>query len=185
MPAFPDTTIELDGGMVMSSLTVDDAPALVDAFADEKLRRWLPVPSPYTLETATRWCGSASVEMRESGTGFVLAVRQGGVVIASVDAKRVDWRARTLELSYWTVAEHRGRGVMTMAVARTAEWLIADLGFQRVELRVAPGNAASLAVAERAGFVREGTARNAGFTDAGRVDLVIWSRIPADGPATT
>ncbi|WP_156760962.1 GNAT family N-acetyltransferase [Microbacterium karelineae] len=49
-----------------------------------------------------------------------------------------------------------------------------------VELRIAPGNAGSLRVAERAGFTREGTARNAGFTDAGRVDLVVYSLIRAD-----
>lgn len=42
------------------------------------------------------------------------------------------------------------------------------------------GDDAPALVAAAAGFTREGTARNAGFTDVGRTDLDIWSRIPAD-----
>lgn len=69
---------------------------------------------------------------------------------------------------------------MAKAVRRVTAWLIDDLGFERVELRIAPTNAGSIGVARSAGFVREGTARNAGFTDDGRTDLVIWSYIPTD-----
>jgi len=60
------------------------------------------------------------------------------------------------------------------------EALIREAGFERIELRIAPDNVASLRVAEKSGFTREGIARNAGFTDAGRIDLVIWSLVPAD-----
>lgn len=70
---------------------------------------------------------------------------------------------------------------MSTAVRRVADWLLDDLAFERVELRIATGNAASLRTASRAGFRREGVARNAGFTDAGRVDLAVFSRIPGDG----
>jgi RimJ/RimL family protein N-acetyltransferase len=61
-----------------------------------------------------------------------------------------------------------------------ARWLLADQGFQRVELRAAVGNRASHAVARRAGFSEEGILRNAGFVHAGRVDLVVYSLVPDD-----
>ena len=101
-------------------------------------------------------------------------------MVANIDAKRVDWRARTCELSYWTVPRARGRGILPRALRAIAEALIRGAGFERIELRIAPDNAASLRVAEKSGFTREGIARNAGFTDAGRIDLVIWSLVPAD-----
>lgn len=41
MPTFPSTSLEIDG-LDISPLTGDDAPALVDAFTDAELRRWLP-----------------------------------------------------------------------------------------------------------------------------------------------
>lgn len=58
--------------------------------------------------------------------------------------------------------------------------MLIEQSFERVELRIATENRSSAAVAERAGFSFEGTARNAGFTDAGRVDLEIWSRITGE-----
>lgn len=80
----------------------------------------------------------------------------------------------------WTAAAHRGRGVMPTAVRLVADWMLTDLDFERIELRIAPGNHASIRVAEKAGFRFEGVARNAGFTAAGRTDLAVHSLIRAD-----
>lgn len=179
MSAFPSVTLTTED-LILSPLTVADAPGLAAALSDPELRRWLPLPDPYTTELAEAWCTHLSESMRAEGRGFVLGIRRVGELCGSIDAKRVDWRSRTLELSYWTAAPWRGRGVMTLALRRVTAWLIDVLGFERIELRISPTNAGSLATARSAGFTVEGTARNAGFTDAGRTDLVIWSRIPAD-----
>ncbi|MDQ1629815.1 MAG: hypothetical protein QOI54_3559 [Actinomycetota bacterium] len=69
---------------------------------------------------------------------------------------------------------------MTEAARALAHWVLDQMGFARVELRIAPGNLASLRVAEKAGFRREGVARSAGIVHHGRVDLVIFSLLPAD-----
>ena len=180
MPAFPPLIVHVSEGIVASEVEVGDAPALVEACTDETTRRWLPLPDPYTLELAKGWCQSIAPGMREAGTGLVLAVRENGSMVANVDAKRVDWRARTCELSYWTLPAARGRGLMPRAVRAVAAALIRELGFERIELRIAPANIASQRVAEKAGFTREGVARNAGFTSEGRIDLTIWSLIPSD-----
>ena len=180
MPTFPDPVLQASQELTITVLVSEDAPRLVDVFDDRELRRWLPLPSPYTREMAVRWCTTTSQELRSSGRGFVMGVRTGGTLAGSIDAKRVDWRAQTAELSYWTAADHRGRGIMPLAVRRVAKWMLADLCFERVELRIAPANTASIRVAEKAGFRREGVARNAGFTESGRVDLVIFSLIRID-----
>ncbi|MDR2997023.1 MAG: GNAT family N-acetyltransferase [Microbacterium sp.] len=180
MPAFPDIALATPDGLRIEALSLEDAPALVEAFTDDDLRRWLPVPAPDPLTIAEQWCTVTSEQMRENGHGIVRAIRVESTLAGSIDAKRVDWRAMTCELSYWTAAPFRGRGIMPRAVNTFSRALIHEHGFERVELRIAPGNTASLHAAEKAGFRREGTARNAGFTDDGRVDLVIWSRIPAD-----
>ncbi|WP_217184984.1 GNAT family N-acetyltransferase [Streptomyces sp. AC495_CC817] len=165
---------------MLSPLAIEDAPEIHAALADPELRQWLPLPEPYPLELAEAWCGELAPGLREAGTGLVLGVRTRGGLVGSIDVKRVDWRARTAELSYWTAAPHRGRGLMPAAVSAVTDWLLGDLAFERIELRIAPENLGSLRVAEKSGFVREGVARNAGFTDAGRTDLVIHSRISTD-----
>ena len=69
---------------------------------------------------------------------------------------------------------------MTSALKLLTEWILSDQGMERVEVRAATNNTASKRVAEKAGFTREGIARNAGFTHAGRVDLVIYSMVTGD-----
>ncbi len=41
-------------------------------------------------------------------------------------------------------------------------------------------NAASVRVAQRAGYVHEGTLRSAYFKDGRRADIAIWSRLRSD-----
>ena len=61
------------------------------------------------------------------------------------------------------------------------DWAIGELGLARVELRIAADNSASIAVAERCGFVYEGTLRSLYFKDGLRADTAIYSRLPDDG----
>jgi RimJ/RimL family protein N-acetyltransferase len=69
---------------------------------------------------------------------------------------------------------------MTEATVALSRWALTDAAFERVVLRIATGNKASVRVAEKAGFTYEGTARNAGIVHAGRLDLAIYSLIPED-----
>ena len=59
-------------------------------------------------------------------------------------------------LGYGLAPDSVRRGYMTEAVRRVTEIAFTDLALHRVEVNIMPRNAASLAVAERAGFVREG-----------------------------
>jgi RimJ/RimL family protein N-acetyltransferase len=58
--------------------------------------------------------------------------------------------------------------------------LLLEHGFQRIELRLVPGNTAARRVADKAGFVYEGLLRNAGNIHSGRVDLEMWSLVAGD-----
>jgi len=57
-----------------------------------------------------------------------------------------------------------------------------EAGAQRVQLRADVLNVASLRVAEKAGFTREGTLRASGFNDrqSRRVDYAVFSLLPGD-----
>jgi RimJ/RimL family protein N-acetyltransferase len=86
----------------------------------------------------------------------------------------------TGELAYLVVPEARGRGLAAQAVRLVGDWTFTELGLTRLQLRIAPGNEASHAVARRAGYEREGVLR-AGFVHRGvPVDVVMYSRLPTD-----
>ncbi len=70
--------------------------------------------------------------------------------------------------------------MLTEAAVALSRWVLTEEAFERVVLRIAPANKASVRVAEKAGFTYEGTARNAGILHTDRVDLAIYSLIPAD-----
>jgi [ribosomal protein S5]-alanine N-acetyltransferase len=59
-------------------------------------------------------------------------------------------------LGYGLAPDAMGKGYMTEAVKRIVDIAFTDLALHRVEVNIMPRNAPSLAVAERAGFVREG-----------------------------
>lgn len=159
-----------------------DAPDVALACRDELTQRWLPLPNPYTDADALAWCTEISPRFRTSGDGIEWAAvrRSDDRLIGSFGLKRTDWRGRSSEIGYWVAPWARGDGLAVEAVQAIARWLLLEQGFERMVLRAAPGNIASARVAEKAGFTREGVARNAGFTNSGRVDLVVFSLVPSD-----
>ena len=54
----------------------------------------------------------------------------------------------------------RKRGLSTRAVQLLSRWALRELDVERLALHTHPENVASQHVAERAGFVREGTLRS-------------------------
>src|SRR5215475_5984554 len=59
-------------------------------------------------------------------------------------------------LGYGGVARWSGAGYMTAALRLVLERAFTDLALHRIEANIQPGNAGSIALVERCGFVREG-----------------------------
>jgi [ribosomal protein S5]-alanine N-acetyltransferase len=157
-----------------------DAPVIAAAYRDEAIRHWLPVPRDAALEAYAAWADEAAA-LREDGSGLRLAVDRSGALASCLEVKRVDRRAWNCEISYWTTPAARRSGGTAASLRLLADWLVRPAGFRRVELRIAPTNTASLTVASRAGFTKEGTLRRAGFLGDGTVtDLAVWSRTDHD-----
>jgi RimJ/RimL family protein N-acetyltransferase len=163
-------------------LTATDATAVSDIFADKQTRRWLPFPRESGQIDGIAWCTEMAQERRDSGNGdhYGVVRREDERLVGCLWTKRTDWSGRVTEASYAIAPEARGFGLAAEAVDGLAIALILEHGFQRVELRVAPGNTASRRVAEKAGFTYEGLLRNAGYVHSGRVDLEVWSLVAAD-----
>jgi ribosomal-protein-alanine N-acetyltransferase len=69
---------------------------------------------------------------------------------------------------------------MTSALELLSNWVIQEQGFQRIEVFVGIENYASQKIAERAGFTREGISRNKAVIRGRRIDVILYSKIPAD-----
>ena len=178
---FPTLTVATPR-LDVRQIDADDAKAVGEIFADKLVQRWLPVPKEFGQIEGRAWCTELAAERRDSGAGdhYGVVRREDGLLIGCLWTKRTDWTARVTEVSFAIAADQRGFGFAPEAVDALSLALILEHGFQRIELRVAPGNLASRRVAEKAGFVYEGLLRNAGYLHSGRVDLELWSLVAAD-----
>jgi ribosomal-protein-alanine N-acetyltransferase len=159
-----------------------DAEAVGEIFADKQTQRWLPLPEESGRIDPFAWCTEMAQERRDSGVGdhYGVVRREDERLVGCLWTKRTDWGGRVTEICCAIAPAARGFGMAAEAVDAVAIALILEHGFQRVELRVAPGNTASRRVAEKAGFTYEGLLRNAGYVDGGRADLEVWSFVAAD-----
>jgi RimJ/RimL family protein N-acetyltransferase len=99
-----------------------------------------------------RWLGEGAAEPRPTA-----CIEVGGEIVGWVDADAsCDWLAPgEVNVGYHVFAAHRGNGYATRAVALLVRGLAS--GVSTAVLLIDDGNARSLAVARRAGFVRDGS----------------------------
>ncbi len=178
---FPRTELKT-ARLLLRAHREQDIEPTVAMFGDELSERWLSAPQPYTLEEGRRWCTDTAHLLRAMGDGIHWAITdaQSGRYLGGIGVKGTDWLRRSTEIGYAMAPWARGRGYAPEALRAAAEWILCEQDFNRVELFAATGNTASQRVAEKAGFVREGVARNSGFTHHGQQDMVLFSLIPAD-----
>lgn len=179
--AFPLAELRT-GRLLLRAHEERDVEPTVAMFGDELARRWLSAPQPYTSAEARRWCTQTSHTLRSIGDGINWAVTHAasGAFLGGIGLRETNWLRRSTEVGYALGAWARGNGYAAEATRAVALWALREHGFQRVALFAATGNTASLRTAEKAGFVREGVARNAGFTHHGQQDMVMFSLVPAD-----
>lgn len=77
-------------------------------------------------------------------------------------------------VAYFLDQAFQGRGLMTRALCGVIAHAFDTLGFHRIELRHARGNEASRRVAEKAGFVLEGTLRQTERIDGVLVGALVY-----------
>ncbi|HEY7550513.1 MAG TPA: GNAT family protein [Hyphomicrobiaceae bacterium] len=88
--------------------------------------------------------------------------------------------AQSASVGYWIGATFAGRGYMTDAVCAAARFAFASLRLNRLEAACLPGNAASARVLFKAGFRREGRARQYLKIDGRWQDHDLYARLYDD-----
>src|SRR5206468_2233818 len=130
---------------------------------------------------AERW-----LEMYEQGwrdgtrVGFAIVDRFTGRFLGMAVFVQLAMDAREAEVGYIVGPVARGRGVGSHALRLLTDWGLGPFGLRRIELRADVTNLASLRVAERCGYVREGTLRAVHFKGDRRCDMAVYSRLASD-----
>jgi ribosomal-protein-serine acetyltransferase len=176
-----DLETRLPGRVTFSLLTAADA----DAFAAhvsadlDRLRTHLPWPDLTSRpDGAAGWLGA--YERQEDGRVGVGGLWHERQLIGGALLFHHDPAAANIELGCWVVAAGEGAG----AVSAACRWLLgharADLGAERVEWHAGTTNERSRRLAERLGFVHEGTLRSNYPLRGERLDTDVLSLVGAE-----
>ncbi|WP_189045195.1 GNAT family N-acetyltransferase [Micromonospora sonchi] len=173
--------MELTGpGLLLRPWRDADAAAVLEVLRDPAITQWNPQGDVNDLEAARRW-----VRRRadwSGGSHIALAVVDPAApetLSGSVSLHRI--QDGDASIGYWTSPTARGRGLASAAVARLTTWAFAELGLYRIELCHAVPNSASCRVAERAGYLAEGTLRQSyRYGDGRRYDEHLHARLATD-----
>jgi ribosomal-protein-alanine N-acetyltransferase len=116
---------------------------------------------------------------REEGT--MLIVTPEGEMAGHIEFFKPVAYWDAFELSYQLYGERfAGRGYTTEAVQLLVDYLFATKKQHRIHLVIVPENAASRRVAEKCGFVLEGTVRGAFFNHGRNHDVLLYSLVRTD-----
>jgi RimJ/RimL family protein N-acetyltransferase len=139
------------------------------------------VPEPWPDGFERTWV-DAYVRGREEGTrdGYAIVDADTGTFLGIAGVVDLEAEARQGEIGYALVPAARGRGIATRALRIVTDYALEELGLERVQLNIATDNEASMRVAERCGYRREGMLRSLYVKPGRRDDFAIYSRLPGD-----
>jgi ribosomal-protein-serine acetyltransferase len=177
-------TATLTGGYELRRLRERDAEELHAAIERNRaeLAKWLSwAQEPHGRDT--RAYIARIYDGEQDGRRLQRTIVCRGSIVGDVGLF-IDRENATAAIGYWLDREHRGRGVMTVAVRELARHGFAELALRRIEIRTDALNVGSRAVAERLGFQFEGVLRESYRVAADRYsDDAVYSMLASEASA--
>ncbi|MDG4656802.1 GNAT family protein [Ectobacillus antri] len=140
----------------------------------EHLRRWLPwVDDTHTLEDTKKFI-QATMDQFAQHKGFCTSIWWRDEFAGIIDFHGLHTTLNKIEIGYWLLEKHQGRGIMTKACRAFVDHAFSVMKLERVEILAAVGNTKSQAIPKRLGFKQEGVLRKCTKTSEGLEDVVIF-----------
>ena len=141
------------------------------------LQLWLPWANRnYSRSVAQHFVRDSMAAWNE-GRAFDFSIRRQSDTdrhLGNVSIWHTSKQNSVAEIGYWVRSDETRRGICTEAVAHLLRIGFEDLSMHRVTLRIAVGNHPSERIAEKLGFLNEGTLRDDVKIGDRWVDHTIW-----------
>lgn len=105
---------------------------------------------------------------------FIVVDNNTGNIISSLQVKSVDWSIPKAELGYYVDTDYEGKGIVTTATDKIIDFCFNELEMRKLYIRTHESNIASIKVAEKNGFTKEGVIRSDYKTTKGELIDVIY-----------
>jgi RimJ/RimL family protein N-acetyltransferase len=178
-----------DGVVLLRPFRQEDAQetykAVHESLAD--LKPWMSwAYDDYSLNDSREFIRITRARWQE-GTLYAFAITdaKSGLILGGCSLSHIHPIYFLCNLGYWVRSSRRGRGIAGRATLLAARYAFEKVGLARVEIVIAPGNSASIRVAEKVGAHYEGNLRNRMVVGSDVYDAHMYSLIPQDFGLTT
>ncbi len=170
--------IQVTPNLRLISVALENAAALAKLVTHNKehLQVYLPkvvevITSEETAFAHLRYCQEAerSKELIETHLFY------DGELCGAIRLNNFEPENKKASIAYFLASRYQGKGIVTQAAKAMLDYSFKTLELNRIELRCVTSNKASIAVAERLGFTREGELREAELLSEGFVNHYVYA----------
>jgi len=140
---------------------------------------WAPQASP---ENARSYAERVAKRFDES-IDWSFTIFHDHEVAGAISLMNYEAMFKVAEIGYWIRSDLAGRGLATEAARAVCDFGFDEARLHRIELRAWVENPASIRIAEKLGFTREGLLREASWAQAGYQDMYIYGLLESDRKA--
>ncbi len=142
--------------LMLRSVGAEDREFLFEQFSDADVTRFLFDAEPYaSVAEADELIAFYTAAEPRAQHRWILRLKGNDEKIGTCGFHRWDAAARRAEIGYDLMKAYQGRGYMTEALAAIIDFAEREMKLRRLDAHIYPENAASVALAERAGFVKQ------------------------------
>jgi RimJ/RimL family protein N-acetyltransferase len=173
-----------DGRLLLRPPRRSEAAAALAMLTDRDVAQWNPAPAVVDVASARDWCDrGADWASGGHATFSIVDATEPTTYLGNISLFELalDPEHAQGSVGYRVAPAHRGKGVATSALRTVTAWAFRDVRLFRIQLFHAADNAASCAVAQRAGFPFEGVLRSGStYGDGLRYDEHLHARLAND-----
>ena len=161
-------------------LTNEHVPDLFRIFTDERVTKYYDVIPMQEEADATKIMDILSARYRNrTGIRWGIALKGQRGVIGNLGFNTFTREHRST-IAYSIEHEYWNKGYVTEAIAAILKFGFEELGVNRIEAEVIPGNTASERVLEQLGFVHEGLLRQWMYWNGKHSDINMYALLKRD-----
>ena len=138
------------------------------------LAQWLPFVA-FTKQVADTEAFIASVTRQGNKSDTIYSIWYKEEFAGLIGFKDTDWVNRKSELGYWLAKKMQGKGIISVSVEKLIKYAFKSQKLNRIQIKVAEGNAKSESIPIRFGFQFEGIERAGELHGDSYVNLKIYS----------
>ncbi|MFE4666575.1 GNAT family N-acetyltransferase [Streptomyces sp. NPDC056716] len=144
------------------------------------ITQYIPFGAKATDVDSAREILKRYADLRGADSGSLHGLWLDGKLVGGVLFRIFDTTTGVCEIGCWLEPAGTGHGLVTRASRVLIDWAVDERGMHRVEWHAATINTASVKVAQRLGFTREGVLRESFPWKGIRQDYEIWAVLAPD-----